>query len=69
MIGNKSSGKVTSAKEKWREAIDDTKKRLEEHKLQGQKLRTALRAFEENLLTDEPWPGEHAGTESPAVPA
>jgi ElaB/YqjD/DUF883 family membrane-anchored ribosome-binding protein len=69
MIGNESSEKVTSAKEKWREAIDDTKKRLEGHKVQGQKLRTALRAFEENLLADEPWPGDIAGTNRESIPA
>jgi hypothetical protein len=50
------SSDVTLDREKWREAIDDAKKRLEEHKVQGQKLRAALRAFEENLLADEPWP-------------
>ena len=68
MIGNESSIKLTS-KEKWREAIDDTKKRLEEHRIQGQKLRAALQAFEENLLTDAPWPGELAGTAGDSVPA
>ena len=64
---------LTSDADRWREAIADTKSRLEQHKIQGYRLRQALRIFEENLLTEQPWPESQekgsAGTENKAIPA
>ena len=69
MIGKESRENLHANREKWREAIDDTKNRMEQHKIQGQRLRAALRVFEDNLLADEPWPGRSAGTDGESIPA
>lgn len=61
MKGKKTKGNFLSSEVKnspWHDAIQKVKERLEQHKRDGQKLRAALRAFEENLATGKPWPGE-----------
>jgi ElaB/YqjD/DUF883 family membrane-anchored ribosome-binding protein len=62
MTVSQSSQKLTSDQKKWQQAIEDTKRRLKETKVQRDKLRAAVRIFEERLISASPWPGGKAGT-------
>jgi len=56
------TGKTYSS---WREAIEYSKRLLEQNKQRAAKLRAAIRVFEEKLAAGDPWPGSehgHTGT-------
>jgi hypothetical protein len=44
----------------WEDAIGDAKERLAKTKQQAARLRNAIRIFEANAKSGEPWPGESA---------
>jgi ribosomal protein S20 len=49
--------------EGWAKALSDAQQRLEANKRQREKIRNAIRIFEEKIKAGEPWPGdEKAGT-------